>query len=496
LLFTDDRSDNEDSGEEFCPPDVEEETGSSDGSILLGTDDEGCTTPSRPVQEPVEPDAGSSDMFFGTDDDGDPVPARSPQGPEEPDVILSFDELCPPTSLRQKKLGRKQSVIWDEYITIKEAGKIISNKCKYCSIEVSKQPSRMQKHTEKCSAFNRRNSSKFPDANASSCRGFPVSAPTVPVVFSGRKKIQPSIDGFVKQITQKESKNVDNLIGRMIFTNNLPFTLADSGAFKDLIKALHPGYKAPSSKLISEGILNDVYDNVKKKTAENLQNKTIAIAQDGWTTNQNVSIIAHTMIADGKSYFLDATDTQSNAKTGEFCAKLLEESISKAEQEYGVTVAGIVTDNCSSMTSLRNIMSSRFPELRSYGCNSHLLNLLGDKFTPDELIDQVISVQKHIRSHCFTSACLRTFKGLRPVLPSSTRWNSQIECCTNFLTNHGKYLDVMRESMKQTKSKAEMTKDENVYQILRNNQVYDDVKELVQVLSPIRSALDLVSLIH
>jgi hypothetical protein len=110
---------------------VEEETGSSDGLILLSTDNEGCTTPSRPVQEPVEPDARSSDMFFGTDDYGDPVPARSPQGPEEPDVILSFDELCPPASLRQKKLERKQSVIWDEYITIKQAGKTISNKCKF-----------------------------------------------------------------------------------------------------------------------------------------------------------------------------------------------------------------------------------------------------------------------------------------------------------------------------------------------------------------------------
>jgi hypothetical protein len=33
--------------------------------------------------------------------------------------------------------------------------------------------------------------------------------------FGHGRKIQPLIDGFVKQITQKESKNVDNLIGRM-----------------------------------------------------------------------------------------------------------------------------------------------------------------------------------------------------------------------------------------------------------------------------------------
>jgi hypothetical protein len=44
-------------------------------------------------------------------------------------------------------------------------------------------------------------------------------------------------------------------------------------------------------------------------TADALKNKTIAIAQDGWTTNHNVSVIAHTMISNGKSFFLNAKDT-------------------------------------------------------------------------------------------------------------------------------------------------------------------------------------------
>jgi hypothetical protein len=458
-----DLNDHDSDGDFETNAEIDEDIESSDGSIILGSDEE---------------EAPAVSSANGTDD---------------LDVILSFDNRVEPSQLQQNKTGRKQSLIWKDFISNKVNGKMVSNRCKYCSQEVSKQPSRMKNHISKCSAYDRANREKATKDNPCSTSGLPVSAPAVPVVSWGKRNFQSSITGFVKQISQKEKEKVDRLVGRMIFSNNLPFRMVDSIGFKELVKALHPGYKPPSSKYISEGILDGVYMDVKKQTADALKNKTIAIAQDGWTTNQNVSVIAHTMISNGKSYFLNAKDTGVDSKTGEYCAQLLESSIQAAELEYGVTVAGIVTDNCSSMQSLRSIMMSRFPGLQAYGCNSHLLNLLGEKFTPKQLIEQVVRVQKHIRSHSFTSALLRKLKGLRPIIPSSTRWNSQIDCCENFLTNHTKYLDVMRESMKQPKSKSDQTKDEDVYQILRNNQTFDEITDLIQVLNPIRSGLDFVS---
>ena len=91
--------------------------------------------------------------------------------------------------------------------------------------------------------------------------------------------------------------------------------------------------------------------------------------------------------------------TETNSKTSAFCQSLLESEIDKIEQKYKCKIIGSVTDNCSTMRRMRDDLSIARPDLFIYGCHSHLLNLVGQELTPDELKADVVEVQKFFRNH-------------------------------------------------------------------------------------------------
>ena len=69
---------------------------------------------------------------------------------------------------------------------------------------------------------------------------------------------------------------------------------------------------------------HDKYQAVMKQL---LNNKTITMQQDGWSSVQNDSVIATSVVSDGKGYFVDAKDTGSTHKTAEACKAMFEDSL-------------------------------------------------------------------------------------------------------------------------------------------------------------------------
>ena len=57
-----------------------------------------------------------------------------------------------------------------------------------------------------------------------------------------------------------------------------------------------------------------------------LNNKTITMQQDGWSSVQNDPVIATSVVSDGKGYFVDAKDTGTTRKTAEVCKAMFEDS--------------------------------------------------------------------------------------------------------------------------------------------------------------------------
>ena len=71
-----------------------------------------------------------------------------------------------------------------------------------------------------------------------------------------------------------------------------------------------------------------------------------------------------------------------------------------------------------------------------YGCSSHLLNLLGDDLSPQQVTAQVVEVNKYFRNNHRASALLDEYKSqgaLKPQLIGATRWNSQLQCMNTFI---------------------------------------------------------------
>ena len=162
---------------------------------------------------------------------------------------------------------------------------------------------------------------------------------------------------------------------------------------------------------------------MKEATNRKLQNvDKVTLVQDGWSNIHNEPVVAHSIRCNGKSYLLNAVPTQDMEKSSDNCAKLLEEAMALSETLYGVEVNGVCTDNASSMKKMRKTIQEKKPQVETWGCSAHLLNLLGQELTPDAIMGRVVKVQKHFRNHHREGACLQDKANtVKPQLPCATQ---------------------------------------------------------------------------
>lgn len=72
----------------------------------------------------------------------------------------------------------------------------------------------------------------------------------------------PSIVAFVKRIGTKEKTKIDMALGKMFFSCNIPFNVAENQSFVDFCKFLNPAYRPPSHDVIGGLILDQVYSSL------------------------------------------------------------------------------------------------------------------------------------------------------------------------------------------------------------------------------------------
>ena len=86
---------------------------------------------------------------------------------------------------------------------------------------------------------------------------------------------------------------------------------------------------------MSNKLLDKCHDKYQAIMKQLLNNKTITMQQDGWSSVQNDSVIATSVVSDVKSYFEVAKDTGTTHKSTEACKAMFEDSQSHAETTYG-----------------------------------------------------------------------------------------------------------------------------------------------------------------
>lgn len=143
-----------------------------------------------------------------------------------------------------------------------------------------------------------------------------------------------------------------------IFQNRIPFRVADDPSFHQALEETRPGLekrKILTRKLLAGQLLDETDAVVSEDMKSLLKNKMCVVSQDGWSNVHNEPIIASTIHCEGTSYPLDSTYTGTESKTANYCFTLLKNTITSAENEYGATVVGFVSDNEPKMKALRKV---------------------------------------------------------------------------------------------------------------------------------------------
>lgn len=384
-----------------------------------------------------------------------------------------------------KKPGRKQSSVWDEFITKRANGKITSNVCSRCKMEVSAKAPRMKAHLKNCNKV------------LASTAGAPVQLLSSPESSSLKSSLpikqQQGITKFVSKVSKVGQQKLDFELAQSIFSANLPFSFVDNMYFKKFLNSLNPAYSVPSRKLLAGRLLEEQFAATQHTMKDYIKGKNVTLSQDGWSTNQNDQLICHGLKYGKKTFFLNAVSPGTNTKSSEYCLSLIEDAISISEKKYECHVTSIVTDNCSVMELMRKKLRNSSPDLHVYGCNAHLLNLVGKHYTPADLQAKVATVHNYMRNHHFTAASLKELKVNRPVLAGETRWNSQLDMFNSYVNNHTDYLRVIRKfTATQKRNSKEQAKDLEISNILNDPTVYERLAKDIKLLFPIAVWLDKV----
>lgn len=298
-------------------------------------------------------------------------------------------------------------------------------------------------------------------------------------------KVQ-KLRGFFDAMSQTEKSKLDMEVGRYHFATNLPFSHVEHPAFKRMMKLARPSYVTPSRRVLAGPILDRVYSDVKKERSADLSGKNVTLMQDGWKSRTSEPVIAHSVSTGDKAYFFNAISAEENKKTSEYCAQLLEKTILELENA-GANVIAVVTDNCASMEKMKRIIAEKRKGIYVYGCHPHLLNLVGKRFTNEDILKKVQTIHTFFRNHDAALASLKKNHAPKPVLPSETRWNAWIKCLEYYVNHQSKLLNASRNPSSNV--------PEQVQDYLNDNTLYRNVVDTVKYLKPIQVALDKVSLV-
>ncbi len=253
-----------------------------------------------------------------------------------------------------------------------------------------------------------------------------------------RKKRKPNLEPQSNKLFQFSNLEIDKSVRMFFYSTGAPFSYADSFGFRNMVHHLNPSYNPPSSKTIGSTFLEKEYKDLKINLDEWIAKQSeITIISDGWS-NQKLQHIVNYVLVNGKDppMFHSSINTGKIPQTGENIAA----DIKRVMLNIGVDkVIGVVTDNASCNISAWNILREDYPKLIVHGCFAHLGNILLKNIFQisryDKLLQESKTVVMAVRTYTRLQARFEELnsEGIELVLPTPTRWYSNINCIHSVL---------------------------------------------------------------
>lgn len=247
---------------------------------------------------------------------------------------------------------------------LEDFNKIINRgKCKSCSTMVSWTRERVASHKRSnCTSISAEERSYFAKRRLAE--------------VSTNDKSNDSTQPAEKQI-QSSKEEIDAAIGNFFYRSGIPFSIADSAAWKSLISCVNPSYaqQVPTAKSLSNQLLDKQYNEARGGIDDILsESKNLTLTCDGWTNIEGDGLVHFMIKAPGRQSFLYKSINTSGIV---YTSVTIANEICYMMQNVGEDkIDAVVTDNTPVMQAAWKIINERCPWVSAYGCAVQGLNLL------------------------------------------------------------------------------------------------------------------------
>lgn len=288
--------------------------------------------------------------------------------------------------------GRTADPAWAE---VKKSDDGKTAICNHCGVDISCKVERVRSHLSKCS---KKYQEKFSNDEVLSVVTN-VSDAGIDSSMKILKKRKVGISSYVVSTSLAQKEIFDKKVAKFFYANNIPFNVASNSCTKDMFNEFRAGYEAPNRKQLSGTLLDKVHDDIESEFKKKTKDESATLSMDGWSSIKNDPIIASSIQIQGKTHLIAAEDASSRKKTAKFCVEVAKKAIEDLQKQYEIEVFALVTDNENKMKKMKNLLAEQYPDILTYGCSAHWVNLIEKAVTPKSELKNIVEVHKYFRNN-------------------------------------------------------------------------------------------------
>uniref|UniRef100_A0A6P7G723 Uncharacterized protein LOC114338410 isoform X2 n=2 Tax=Diabrotica virgifera virgifera TaxID=50390 RepID=A0A6P7G723_DIAVI len=356
-------------------------------------------------------------------------------------IMSSNSSSC---SSRESR-GRKSCKVSSLFKMLKTQKKNPQVECTFCTLQLSKNGTRLLEHIKKCLKCPEEVKIKY-GVTERKQRNIGLLQ-TIHEKREEKVKEKPKsqskeVSAFMDKMTPEQKVKADELLSRAIYSSQAPLALVENIQWQKLFKFLRPAYQIPTRHLVSGPLLDSEHLRVKAMVSENIAGAhSVGLMVDGWSNIRNEAVL-NFVVTTPKPFLFKIMPTGTAPHTAEYMAKTLGAVI----REIGPRkVFGIVTDNAANMKAAWALIENDFDNnIFTYGCFAHSLNLiftdLKNLTSLKSFTAEAVALTKAIRQSHILSAWVKEKQNELKIscslkLPVPTRWGSLVLCLQSLLAN-------------------------------------------------------------
>jgi len=288
---------------------------------------------------------------------------------------------------------------------------------------------------------------------------------------------------YAKLSESEVHKALDELVLTFFGQNALPFSIVGSASFRQLLRALKPEYRAPTSYYLSQNLaparILEYAEKLRKEINES-ENFFVTLEFDAWTSYSGLSILAVVITRpSGKSTLLDLIDISASQHTGEFLASTAITSVESSNIERK-KINAIISDEASNFKLARALIVQEddYSHIIQYRCMAHVLNLVGasisKSFAVRDHLERVVELIGIISRNKPLASAIKEAGGRQVIRPVPTRWYSTCAAINSVIRIRPVMLQLERRSIFATDRWIPILEDSTLWDKLAHLKDYFD----------------------